>query len=148
MQFLKSPGGKTFKSSLSLPELLPASVTVTIAVRLEVRCFKPSRTFGSPVPPPIATILGGFLADSISSSKGINSETFLILKSGCSNAFFGLSEENLPCKNCTVFIPKEFEILISEWILSPTETISSGFRLKWSIASRKKSSLDLSKSTS
>ena len=42
--------------SLMTPELLPESVTVTIAVRFSLYVFNPSSAIGSPVPPPIANI--------------------------------------------------------------------------------------------
>src|SRR5580693_4441599 len=69
MQLRISPGGKMRFSRRSRPELPPSSVTVTIAVRLEMGCcslasssrrrttksFSPRSSVDNPVPPPSAT---------------------------------------------------------------------------------------------
>jgi hypothetical protein len=60
------PGGNTPNASLSLPELPPSSVTVTIAVtnsraaasEIVSPLHSPSMTAGNPVPPPMATRRG------------------------------------------------------------------------------------------
>src|SRR5262249_769021 len=70
-----SPGGRTENSPRSRPELLPSSVTVTIAVN-DIRglipdCpasgsrygFSPLSRVASPVPPPMATLLIGAIPD-------------------------------------------------------------------------------------
>ena len=46
------------RSCRSIPEPPPSSATVTMAVRLRVRLFSPRSMVDSPVPPPMATILG------------------------------------------------------------------------------------------
>ena len=46
------------KSSRNLPELPPSSATVTIAVISTGYCFNARNNTGSPVPPPMITILG------------------------------------------------------------------------------------------
>ena len=60
-QFRTSPMGSTPRASLSLPELPPSSMTVTIPVTsgagrvVPAAYSSPRRTAGSPVPPPSAT---------------------------------------------------------------------------------------------
>src|ERR1700722_17483414 len=70
MQLRMSPGGRMRFSRRRRPELPPSSVTVTIAVRVEIGCsllnssrrretrfLRPRRRVESPVPPPRATTL-------------------------------------------------------------------------------------------
>src|ERR1700722_10987390 len=70
MQLRMSPGGRMRFSRRRRPELPPSSVTVTIAVRLEIGCsvlissrrretrfLRPRSNVESPVPPPRATTL-------------------------------------------------------------------------------------------
>src|SRR5215469_3615208 len=71
MQFLISPGGSIWNSSLKRPELPPSSVTVTTAVSVSIHgnlsspaagsggenALSPASSVERPVPPPIDTIL-------------------------------------------------------------------------------------------
>ena len=58
MQWRISPGGGMPMSRRSTPEPPPSSATVTTAVRFLVYFFSPRSMVDSPVPPPMAVILG------------------------------------------------------------------------------------------
>ncbi len=58
MQLRRSPTGGTPSSSRSLPDDRPSSATVTTAVMLLLNSLRPRSSVDSPVPPPMATILG------------------------------------------------------------------------------------------
>ena len=58
MQWRMSPGGGMPMSRRSTPDPPPSSATVTTAVRFRVYFFKPRSMVDSPVPPPMAVILG------------------------------------------------------------------------------------------
>src|ERR1700761_5096184 len=64
MQLRMSPGGRMPSSRRRRPDEPPSSVTVTTPVRRPRRevpawCLSPRSSTDSPVPPPIATTLGG-----------------------------------------------------------------------------------------
>ena len=60
-----SPGGTTLMKLRIVPEEPPSSETVTIAVICASCSFNALKTTGRPVPPPITTILGLLLLDTL-----------------------------------------------------------------------------------